>query len=801
MVPENNINIETNCFHCGAPTGEVAITYDDKLFCCNGCKSVYEILNGKHLYRYYDFNEHPGITPPISTDSKFAYLDEPDVNSKLIDFSGDGIVVVSFHIPQMHCSSCIWLLENLHKLHPGIFFSRVDFLKKRILIKFVKNKISFRQVVELISSIGYEPELNLNASDPSHRTKIERSLYLKIGVAAFCFGNIMLFSLPEYLSSSMIDTGTRTLFGYLNLILSIPVVYFSSAIFFGSAVNGLRSKAINIDVPIALGIAIVFLRSAVEVLFQIGPGYFDSLTGLVFFLLIGRLFQNKTYDTLNFERKYQSYFPLAVSVKKGWDETTIPITLIRPGERMIIRNNEIIPADSVLMNGIANIDYSFVSGESKPSIKRVGDLIYAGGKHLGSLIELEAIKEVSESEFIQLWNEFRLSDRIKSRLLTLSNTVGKYFTLGILFIALLTAIVWWNINPGKILDSVTAILIIACPCALALAAPFVFGTTLRLFGKKGFYLKHSSVVEALSKTDTIVFDKTGTITKTDRTSIRFNGNSLSEKNQILLASLARSSTHPLSRSIYDFLQIRKNFEVTDFEEVEAAGIRAFVEGSEVQLGSASFVGVKTPENNIKKTSVYASVDGEILGRFEFENVYRDQVDKVFDNLSGSHSISLLSGDDDGEMEKLKDIFPNFNGMEFNQKPADKLSFIKSLQSKNRNVIMVGDGLNDAGALWQSDVAIAITEDVSAFSPACDGILSADAFNDLDRFIRFASTAKHVVYWNFMISIIYNIIGLYFAVQSDLSPMLAAILMPLSSITVVAFSTLLTRFLAKRRGLI
>jgi Cu+-exporting ATPase len=799
----DNISKEnkTLCFHCGAPAGEVPISLDGKTFCCNGCKSVYEILNGKQLYRYYNFSEHPGITPTLQPNVKYAFLDDPEVSNKFINFSDDKITVANLHIPQMHCSSCIWLLENLQNMNPGILFSRVDFLRKSLLIRYKKDRTTFRQIVEMLASIGYEPELISDSTETNQRTKNERSFYLKIGVAAFCFGNIMLFSLPEYLSSSAIDLSSRTLFGYLNLLLSLPVVFFSSMIFFVSALKGLRSKAINIDVPIALGIAIVFLRSAVEVLFQIGPGYFDSLTGLVFFLLIGRLFQNKTYDTLNFERKYQSYFPLAVTVRRAGQETTVPITMIRPGERMLIRNNEVVPADSVIMSGTAYIDYSFVTGESQMMMKNVGDLIYAGGKHHGSVVELEAIKEVSESEFIQLWNEFDTSDRIKSHLLTLSNTIGKYFTLGILLTALATAFWWWYINPSKILDAVTAILIVACPCAIALAAPFAFGTTLRLFGKKGFYLKHSSIVEALSKTDTIVFDKTGTITQVERTSIRFNGSSLSNEQRIQIASLARSSTHPLSRSIYDFLQVKDLSEVTDFEEIEAEGIYAYVEDAKVQLGSASFVGAESPDKNLKQTRVYASVDRKILGWFEFENVYRDRLEKVFCNLNASHSIFLLSGDDDGEREKLKEIFPNFSEMQFNQKPADKLSFIKSLQTKNRNVIMVGDGLNDAGALWQSDVAIAVTEDVSSFSPACDVILNADVFNDMDRFIRFASTAKLVVYWSFMISFVYNIIGLYFAVRGELSPILAAILMPLSSITVVAFSTFVTQFLAKRRGLI
>jgi P-type Cu+ transporter len=791
------------CFHCGAPASEVPISHDGKLFCCNGCKSVYDILRGKQLYRYYDFDRHPGITPTLQPSVKYAFLDDPEVSNKFISFSDDKITVANLYIPQMHCSSCIWLLENLHNLNPGILISRVDFLKKRLLIKYKKDRSTFRQIVEMLVSIGYEPELSPNSTETNQRTKNERSFYLKIGVAAFCFGNIMLFSLPEYLSSSTIDINSRASFGYLNLILSLPVIFFSSMVYFSSAINSLRTKAINIDVPIALGIAIVFFRSAVEVLLQIGPGYFDSLTGLVFFLLIGRLFQNKTYDTLNFERKYQSYFPLAVTLRRAGKETTVPITMIRPGERMLIRNNEVVPADSVIMSGISYIDYSFVTGESQMMMKNVGDLIYAGGKHHGSIIELEALKEVSESEFIQLWNEFDTSDRIKSQLLTLSNTIGKYFTLGILLTAIATAFLWWYVNPSKILDAVTAILIVACPCAIALAAPFAFGTTLRLFGKKGFYLKHSSIVEALSKTDTIVFDKTGTITQTKLTSIRFEGNPLTDDQRKLLAALVRSSTHPLSRSIYDFLHVKEIVNVDELKEVEGSGIAGKVGSVPVRLGSSEFINIDVREkySDEKRTMVFATIDEKIIGRFEFDNIYRTGLQDVLKNLESNHTIYLLSGDSDGERSRLKEIYSNFGDMLFNQKPADKLSFIKLLQYKNRNVIMVGDGLNDAGALWQSNVAISVTEDVSSFSPSCDAILNSSSFNILDRLIRFATTAKHVVYWGFVISIIYNIIGLYFAMRAELSPVLAAILMPLSSITVVAFSTYMTQFMARRKGLL
>lgn len=796
--------IEANCYHCGAPVPPgSSFVKDDKLFCCNGCKAVYEILSGRRLYSYYDLSKHPGKSPAVSKLEKFAFLDDPGTVGRLTDLSDGDEASASFFIPQMHCSSCIWLLENLHDLHGGIKYSRVDFLKKSLKVRFLRSQVTLRQIVELLVSVGYEPELNHDSGSAENKIKRERDFYLRIGVAAFCFGNIMLFSLPEYLSSSTIENQSRYLFGWINLFLSIPVVAFSAMTFIDSALKGLRKKAINIDLPIAAGILILFLRSAADVIFQNGPGFFDSLTGLVFLLLIGRLFQDKTYDTLNFERKYQSYFPLAVSARRSGREVSIPVTLLRPGERIVIRNNEIIPSDSVLISGKGNIDYSFVTGESRLSAKNAGDTIYAGGKHHGSAIELEALREVSEGKFVQMWNEFSQGEKPQSGLITLSNTVGRYFTAGILAIAAVTAVVWWQVDPGKILDAVTAVLIVACPCALALAAPFVFGTTLRILGGKGVYLKNSAIVEILPKMESVVFDKTGTITETKLNSIRYAGDELSEDQKKQIASVVRNSTHPLSRSIFEHLSMNGLPEVAGFEETEGSGVSGISLGQRVRIGSRDFVsdggeGAAGREEN--ETSAYALIGEKLVGRFVFENVYRAGLGEILTRLEKDYSLHLLSGDSEGERSRLEKIYPGFKNMLFDQSPADKLGFIKGLQAEGKKVMMIGDGLNDAGALLQSEVGVAVAEEVSSFSPSCDIILNASSFGILDKVLRFATTAKHIVYWSFMISFLYNVAGLYFAVRGELSPLLAAVLMPLSSVSVVLFSTLVTRHLAGKKGL-
>ena len=488
-------------------------------------------------------------------------------------------------MPQMHCSSCIWLLENLFKINPAIIHSEVNFLKKNVTVKFNPQKISLKGTVELLTSIGYEPQINLEDAEDKKLQSTNKKLIYKIGITGFCFGNIMLLSFPEYLNINMSDSFFIKFFGWLNLFLSLPVFFYSSSDYFISAFKGLRKKILNIDVPISLGILVLFLRSAVEVVTQTGAGYFDSMTGLVFFLLIGKLFQNKTYETLNFERNYKSYFPLSVILKKDESEVSIPVSKLNVGDRIIIRNNEIIPADSVLFGGEGNIDYSFVTGESKLSPKVLGELVYAGGKQIGSAIELEVIKEVSQSYLTQLWNNEAFKNRAESNFATISNKVSKYFTIAILSIALASFLFWLPNSIHTALNVFTAVLIVACPCALALSIPFTLGNTIRIFGKNKFYLKNVHVIEELAKINQIVFDKTGTITQTTQSKIKFIGPELTELNSIMIKSLVKNSTHPLSKKIYDSLDCQANLNVNSFKEMQGKGIEGEILGKQIKLGS------------------------------------------------------------------------------------------------------------------------------------------------------------------------------------------------------------------------
>ena len=802
---EENIKTKTNiiCYHCGDVCRDSSIKIDDKIFCCSGCKTVYEILNQNQLCNYYSLDQSPGISPKEFHSTKFDALDDISTKEKLLEYRDEKISKVTFYIPQMHCSSCIWLLENLYKLNSNIIHSSVNFVRKELSLRFDHNKISLKEAVILITSIGYEPQINLESVEKKSLAKSNKSLYYKIGIAAFCFGNIMLLSFPEYLSIDLTETFFRKFFGYLNLILSLPVFFYSASDYFVSAYKGLRKKIINIDVPIALGIIVLFFRSVYEVVILHNAGYFDSLSGLVFFLLIGKLLQEKTYEALNFERDYKAYFPLAVTIKQNEAEKSIPVSNLMIGNRIIIRQDEIIPADSILMNGEGCIDYSFVTGESSPVKKVSGEMIYAGGRQKSGAIELEVIKDVSQSYLTQLWNNDSFNKPLESEFTNFSNYVSKYFTIVVLVIASISTIYWYPINANTAINVFTAVLIVACPCALALSTPFTFGNTMRIFGRKRFYLKNSAVVEKLAKIKSIVFDKTGTITETGKSDILYSGKVLSANEQKLIKSLVRGSTHPISKKIFESMDAEDLYPVTKYSEISGKGILGFVYGHFIKVGSAEFVEnlPDKEDNDSLRTKTYVSVDGMIIGDFTLSNSYRSGISETIKNLDSSYQLSLLSGDNSGEKHNLLKIFNSEKQLHFRQSPEDKLIFIKQKQNENQRVLMIGDGLNDAGALSQSDVGISVTDDISNFTPACDAILDSKNIKLIPDFLRFSKTSLYIIYVNFFISFVYNFIGLSFAVRGLLSPLLAAILMPLSSISVVLVATLATNYIAKKRGLL
>jgi Cu+-exporting ATPase len=788
--------VKTSCYHCGDDLPAAPYYSGDKQFCCLGCRSVYQILSSHNLSNYYTYNEVPGQSQK-KNQQFFDYLDEEGIAADLIDYTDEERTVITLYIPAIHCSSCIWLLENLYQLNPHISQSRIDFPKKQVSITFRNKEISLRQVAELLDNIGYEPLISLqDVVKKQQGSNAERRLITQIAVAGFCFGNVMMLSFPEYFGFGKLDGHYRIVFNWINLALSLPVLLYSAKDYFVSAWTNLRKGILNLDFPLALGIAVMFVRSAAEIITATGSGFIDTLCSLTFFILIGKWMQQRTYHYLSFERDYRSYFPVAVTRISEGKEQPVPLNDLMTGDRILIRSNEIIPADAILLKGEARIDFSFVTGESAAVEKVLGEMVYAGGRQLGGAIELEVVKPVSQSYLTKLWNNESFGSQ-KSKIRTFSDTVSRYFSIALLAVALSAGLFWINTDLNKAIAAFTAVLIIACPCALALSSPFTLAAVLSVFDKNKFYLKNTEVVEQLARIDTMVFDKTGTITNPASGGFAFTAR-LTETQQQLVADLARNSGHPLSRELVKWLNKDNMYAADQYREQVGRGITGRINGHEVKLGSAAFLGLQAKTTG---SVVHIIIDELYCGYFLSEQQWRPGFKQLAMQLGKNYDLHLLSGDQDHDRQSLAPFFPASRQLHFRQSPQQKLDYISTLQRKGAAVMMLGDGLNDAGALRQSDLGIAVTDDINNFSPGCDAILDGAAFAKLPQFIRQAKDAVKIIHMCFAISISYNAIGLFFAVQGLLSPLIAAILMPISTVTIILFTSLSARFYAHKNKLL
>lgn len=780
----------TTCFHCGDSCKNESLQIRDKYFCCNGCLNVYQLLNDSNMDEYYCLNESPGHKIETISKEKFTFLDEKSVIESLLLFRNSEQAHVSFYLPQMHCSSCLWLLENLTEINENIIFSQVNFNKKTLKVVFKIDRLSLRQLAELLAHIGYEPIIDLHEKKEEAEKFNSRQAFLKLGVTGFCFANIMMIAFPDYLGlDPAANPKLNTAFNIANVLLSIPVVFYGAQEFFVNAVYSFRQRYLNIDAPIALAIAVTWLRSLYEVFTNTGAGFFDSMSGIVFFMLLGRIIQNRSRTTLKFNRDYKSYFPIAVTKMEGNKAALVKLEEIKVHDVLKIYHQEVIPTDCLLSKGNAKIDYSFVTGEDKTDEVDKSGVIYAGGRNMGETIEVVVIKPFSQNSFTQLWNNeiFNKTENDKESRVT---TISKYFSIVVLLLSLGAFLGWqFRGNSDLAWKSATAVLIIACPCALLLTASFTNGYILERFAKIGVYLKNSRVIESMARANYIAFDKTGTLTEPNAADLIEEYLFLNDEELSIVRYIVSQSLHPLSRAInehYEKIPLRKYD--TDVKEIPGKGLEATVFGKNFRIGSGVFT--KSPTHTEQdQTSVYVAVAGEVKAKFTFEVSLIPGTREIVKELSKDYELSLISGDNTASKNQLAKIFGDENRLHYHMKPSDKMNFVKERQAEKNKIIMIGDGLNDAGALKQSDVGISVVKSAFAFSPSCDVIMDVKKLKYLPTFLKWAKNNERLINFGFGYSLIFNIIGLAFALTGNLSPLVAAIIMPCSSLGIILIAWL------------
>ncbi|WP_185863442.1 heavy metal translocating P-type ATPase [Blattabacterium cuenoti] len=748
----------------------------------------------------------------MKKEKNFDFLDDEKIANKIIDFNHKNITTVRFIIPSIHCSSCVLVLERLPKLYKNIFNSTVDFYSKQIWITFNNIEFKLSDIAKLLDNIGYRPSINFDSIENRKRNQnlFDRKLIGKLAVYFFCFGNIMLLAIPEYVGARQEDmwfVENRNFFRYLMMVLACPVVIFSITDHIRYAILGLKKHILNINVPISIGILVLFLWSCYEVFFDLGSGYFDSLSSFSLFLLISRMFQVYTHNKiLSFDKNYKSFYPILITKiyndKNDKKEEKVLLSSLKKGDLILIRNEEIVPTDSILIKGNAVLDNSFITGESYLIPKKKGERIYAGSKQKGEAILIKVIKNVDHSYLSLLWNKNKPNQySYQFDLSSISNRFSQYFTPTILIISILTGMYWgfFSDDSSKVFQTVFSVLIITCPCALVLSSPLIFGSMIRFFSKKGFYIKDIFTMERISSVRTLIFDKTGTITDINKDKISFVGNMEHEEKKII-ASLLKNSSHPLSQKILSELSIKDFYSIKNFREILGKGLEGVVKNISVKIGTQKYLDIPNNtinEHGINHTKVFISINNKFIGYFLFRNYYRKGIEKMFQYLK-EYNIFILSGDqNDLEKKYLKSILPKSSKVFFSQSPEDKLNCVKQLQKKGEKVMMFGDGINDCAALNQSEVGVSVSENPTSFFPTCDAFIESSCLNKIYFFLKVSKVSGKLVFINFMISLFYNVIGIYFAITGNLRPFIAAILMPLSSFSVIFFSIISTWIISRK----
>lgn len=786
-----------SCRHCGADCHDV-FTSPHGTFCCAGCASVYGILSDHELEAYYACDVRPGVSqqPSRTRDhSRFASLDDPAVAACVIDQARGAIVRATFSIPSIHCASCVWLLERLWRLDGGIAGAEVDLVRRSVSVEFDSATITLRRVAELLAAIGYEPAISIEGERRPAAPR--RRLYLQIGVAGFAFGNIMLFSIPRYANGAPLEGGFQRLFDVLNIALAIPVLLFSAADYFRTAWQAIRTRTMALEVPVALGLAVLFARSVVDIATSASEGFMDSFAGLVFFLLIGRLFQQKVFDRMAFDRTFRSFLPLSVRVERGRALTIEPIDALRIGDRIVVRTDEVVPADAELLEDEAAVDYAFTTGEQTPVRVVKGEIVRAGGRAAAGAMRLRVVRDVSHTRLASLWSNPIFDKPKPSWIAGVNARFGAWFTVGAIGLAAAGAIAWWP-DARASASVATAVLIIACPCALTLAAPITLGTAMGLLGRAGLYLKHPGVVFDLSRTDTVVFDKTGTLTAAgSRRVVESSG--LSDAGWARVRRLAAESIHPTSVAIARASTAYAGPRVVpgrpqNVREIVGHGLCGTVDGQRVAIGSTMLIAAETSGTPVGPADATFVASGTERGWVRLETALRPGIEAAVRTLAATGQVHLLSGDHAREHRKWKRLFGA--NTHFRQMPEDKLARIERARAEGRHVLMVGDGLNDAGAFAAADVGMAVSDETARMTPACDAIVSGDRLSALPAFLRYARHARLVVAICFAVSVLYNAIGLTLALAGALTPLAAAILMPVSSLTVIAISAGAMRWAAR-----
>ena len=764
-------------------------------FCCKGCQGVYHLLNAEGLGTFYDKLGDTKLNPASQESRDLEKFDLEGFKNKYIKTNEDGLSEIHLIIEGIHCSACVWLNEKVLHKTDGVIEASINYTNNKAKVVWDPEEVKLSKIIETIRSIGY----NAYPYDPSlqeeRATKTRKDYYSRILVAVFGTMNIMWIAIAHYAGYfTGMQQNFKDILNVAEFILATPVLFYSGWIFFRGAYYGFKNKIVNMDTLVASGALSAYIYSIYAMTTQRGEVYFDSVVMIITFVLVGKylevLSKKHAVDTLD---SLMGSTPTEVTTLKEGVKSLVSIENIQIGDIIELKPGEKVVIDGVLTSGQGSFDESSLTGENEPLYKQKSDEILSGSICLDSVIHYRATKDVSSSLLTSIVSLLEESITKKPHIEQLANTISGYFSNIILLIALLTLAGWyvWNGSFETALIVGISVIVIACPCALGLATPMATLVGISIAAKRGILFKEATFLETMAKSKVLALDKTGTITEGKPSVV--NAEWFEGFDPSLLLALVNTSNHPISKGIVSYLEKEndplKQIPLENIKSIEAKGIKATHGGKKLVGGNADLLKSEGFEidANSENSLFFFAVDDKLMAKFELTDTIREGAKEAITQIQKMGiRVVMLTGDHEQSADKVaKEV--GIKEIHAKLLPQEKSALINEFQNNGEVVVMVGDGINDAIALAQSNIAIAMGQGADVAISVSDVVLLDEKPQSILEAYQISRRTFRAVKENLGFSLLYNVIAVPLAVAGFVNPLIAALSMSLSSLIVVGNS--------------
>jgi Cu2+-exporting ATPase len=786
------------CFHCTEPLRGSLLTARidgrDAAMCCQGCRAVAELIAGSGLADYYRFRQDAGARPESAEnpDGSWAALNRADVAAQFIRSSGatDSVVLA---VDGLRCAACSWLIDRVLGGAPGVQEATTNGATGRTYVSWRRSDAGLGDMCQRIAQLGYRPHpLKADGAADSQRDE-RRDALKRLAVAGFGMMQVMMFAVAAYsadLAGEVIDASMNEFFRFVSLLIATPVMFYAAAPVFSAALRNARTRTLGMDVPVAIALILAYSASVTNTFRSPGATvYFDSVTMFIFFLTLARFVQMSVrHRTLGTTEALARQLPACAHQLQDGAVQDVALSALNVGDAVLVRLGEVVPVDGELMDGVARIDEAMLSGESLPVCRHAGSRLAAGTINVGGPIHLRVVAVAAATTLSHIASLQQRAQAQRPVLAKAADAAAARFLRYILIVAGMTCAFWLVAAPERAFETTLSVLVVACPCAFAIATPAAVSALTAHLARRGLLVTRIDALETLAKVDEFVLDKTGTLTQGD---IRVRrcvvlGDAGEARCLEIAAALESTSEHPLARAFAPHGR-----PAGDIRAVAGAGLEGWVDERRYRIGTPEFVaqlrGEPTRAGNAAESggpAIFLGDERQALARFELQDMPRPE---VADFVAALHRMRIHTRILSGDGEAAVKIVAEHCGVREHASrcsPEQKLVRVQSLQRQSHRVAMVGDGVNDAPVLAAADVSIAMGRGAALAHAAADFLLVSENLNRLPEAILLVRKGQRIARQNLLWSAVYNFGSVPLAAAGLVSPWLAALGMSLSSIAVV-----------------